>query len=120
MMMIKKLRENYFNLSLTVNSLIENNHVAVFLLVGTLVLVSTTTNADAQGFDGKKYGELCKRVLETVEGKFGALLTAAAGLGALVASAAGGFRMAWSLVVVAVGSFTLRTYQEIWFSPCGG
>lgn len=85
-----------------------------------MFILFSSNSAEAQGFDGKKYGEICKRVLETVEGKFGALLTAAAGLGALVASAAGGFRMAWSLLVVAIGSFTLRTYQEIWFQPCGG
>lgn len=117
---MKKISEIYLNYSINLNAILEHD-LSKFVMFACAVFYLCGANpAEAQGFDGKKYGEVCKRVLETVEGKFGSLLTAAAGLGALVASATGGFKMAWSLLVVAIGSFTLRTYQEIWFEKCGG
>lgn len=117
---MKIVSDLYLDLSIQLNSLLERDSSKAALFVCTMLILLSSNSAEAQGFDGKKYGVICTRILETVEGKFGSLLTAAAGLGALVSSAAGGFKMAWSLLVVAIGSFTLRTYQEIWFAKCGG
>lgn len=57
----------------------------------------------------------CGVLLKYVEGPFGALITAAAGIGAIVAAALGGFKVAWTLVVTAVGAFILRSYMTLWF-----
>ncbi len=83
-----------------------------------LFLLTLYASDDAYAYNDKKYGQVCRNLLKELDGDFGSLLTAAAGLGAVVASAAGGFKIAWSLVVVAVGSYTLKTYQEIWFDAC--
>ena len=66
------------------------------------------------------YGMACDGILQLVEGTFGALVTAVAGIGAIVASAVGGFKMAWSLIVVAVGAFVLRSYISLFNGTCGG
>lgn len=58
----------------------------------------------------------CGKLLQYVEGPFGALITAAAGIGAIVAAALGGFKVAWTLVVTAVGAFILRAYMSLWFA----
>jgi hypothetical protein len=68
------------------------------------------------GYDGKKFGDICKKVLEAHDdGGYGSLLTAMAGMGAILASAMGGFKVAWSLLVVAIGSFILNSYKDLWF-----
>lgn len=66
------------------------------------------------------YGQACDGLLQLVEGTFGALITAAAGVGAIVASAVGGFKMAWALVVVSVGAFILRSFITLFNGTCGG
>lgn len=73
------------------------------------------------GYDGQKFGDICEKTFGYLEGGFGALLAAVAGIGAIVASAAGGFRVAWALVVVSVGAFILREYITIFFTGgCSG
>lgn len=58
----------------------------------------------------------CNKLLQYIEGPFGALITAGAGIGAIVAAALGGFKVAWTLVVTAVGAFILRAYMSLWFA----
>jgi hypothetical protein len=89
---------------------------ASFFIVCIMILLLQIDSASA--YNGEKYREVCSKTLEMVHGGFGALLMASAGVGAVVASAAGGFRIAWALVVVALGAFTLKEYQELWFEPC--
>lgn len=67
------------------------------------------------GYKDDKFGLVCKSTLDYLHGGFGALLTAITGLGAIIASAVGGFRMAWALLVVSIGSFILQSYMEMWF-----
>ncbi len=61
-------------------------------------------------------GQACNKLLAYIEGPFGALITASAGIGAIVAAALGGFKVAWTLVVTAVGAFILRAYMSLWFA----
>ena len=94
---------------------------SALVLAGGFVLVSGFTSlafaeGDASGMG--KYTTACNYLLELIEGPFGALLTAGAGIGAIVASALGGFKMAWTLVVVAVGAFILRGYLTLFFAAC--
>ena len=70
---------------------------------------------ETQSQGAKKYGLICRKILTLLEDDLGALLTAMAGLGAIIASVMGGFKMAWSLLVVSIGSFVLRAYKEYWF-----
>lgn len=78
------------------------------LTVSVMVILVFADNAFA--FDDAKYKAVCKAAMDYIEGDFGALLTAVAGTGAIVASAIGGFKTAWSLLVVAVGAFILRNF----------
>lgn len=80
--------------------------LAVIAICSVLLVAD---NAFAQ-FDDGKYTTVCQNAMKYLEGDFGALLTALAGIGAIVASAVGGFKVAWSLLVVAVGAFILREF----------
>ncbi len=73
---------------------------------------------DAHAYTGEKYKELCGKFLTEIAGDLGSLFAAIAGVGAIIASAMGGMKMAWSLVVVSIGSYILQTYQELWFDSC--
>lgn len=70
----------------------------------------------ADGYDEEKWGKTCDSTMKYLtEGGFSALLTAIAGVGAIVAFAAGGFRAAWALLIVSMGSFILRSYLDAFF-----
>lgn len=70
-------------------------------------------------YDDSKFGLVCNKSMTYTEGGFGALLTAASGVGSVVAAATGSFRTFWALLVVSVGSFIVRNYLELWFAGCG-
>jgi hypothetical protein len=111
------VKEFYLTFSVMLAGIIEARALAIVLIFGIACVLSPDT---ASAFDGQRFEQVCSKTLEMMHGGFGALLMATAGVGAVVASAAGGFRIAWALVVVAVGAFTLKEYQELWTSPCGG
>lgn len=50
-----------------------------------------------------------------IEGSFGALVMVSAGIGALLSAAFGQYRATLSLLVVAVGSFVLRSFVTTFF-----
>lgn len=60
----------------------------------------------------------CSQLLQYIEGGFASLVAAAAGLGAIVAAAVGGFKAAWALLVVSIGAFILRTYIGVFLAQC--
>lgn len=64
--------------------------------------------------------QACSRLLGFIEGGFGALVATAAGIGVIIAAAAGGFRTAWCLLVVSVGCFILRSYLTLFHAGCRG
>ena len=99
------------------NRYIENTFEKGMFLLG-IVLLNQGLSEIAHAGSGS-YAMACNGILSLVEGTFGALLTSVAGIGAIVASAMGGFKMAWSLVVVAVGSFILRSYITLFNGDCG-
>jgi hypothetical protein len=90
----------------------------LFKLVAVMLFIALADNGSAHAYNGERFRLICHLNLNMVHGGFGALLMASAGVGAVVASAAGGFRIAWALVVVSVGAFTLREYQELWTVQC--
>ena len=55
-----------------------------------------------------------------MKGSFGALITAVAGIGAIIASAVGAYRAAMNFIVVACGSFILQAMVDLFFDvDCG-
>lgn len=55
-----------------------------------------------------------------MQGSFGALITAVAGIGAIIASAVGAYRAAMNFIVVACGSFILQAMVDLFFNvDCG-
>ena len=92
-------------------------HASTLLFLAGFFLLFTSVE-DAFAF-GNRYGQICVAVLDMFENQnFGALCTACAGMGAICAAAMGGFKMAWTLVVVSIGSFVLREYYQIFFPEC--
>lgn len=75
--------------------------------------------ADAGGaaaaFDDRHIREGVCQLLALIEGPLGALLTTVAGIGAVVSSAFGAYRAGYSMVVVACGSFCMRSLVSLWF-----
>lgn len=84
-----------------------------------VVLLSATFVSDAHA-GGGTFGFACQKMLLLVEGAFGALVAAVAGVAAILAAALGGFKMAWSLVVVSIGAFILRSWILLFQGSCGG
>lgn len=65
--------------------------------------------------DQTRFEEACKATLGMVEGAFGALVMIAAGVGSILSAAFGQYRASLSLMVVAMGSFVLRSLVSTFF-----
>ena len=117
---VAKLQKKFQNFCIQASVKSEKYTPAVVcLLVTGIVVLGMNDSASAQVAGDAKYRDACNRLLGLMEGSFGALVTVAAGVGAIIASAVGGFKMAWTLVVVAVGAFILRAYVTLFFAGCG-
>ena len=110
------MKIDFLKFCVRVHFLSSENRLALGVL--GLLWFSALSPEQALAYNGEKYAEVCRGVLGILGGDFGSLLTAAAGVGAIVAAATGGFKAAWTLIVVAIGSFVLKEYTEIWFNPC--
>ena len=102
----------------------EQHILFYFLVITAFIQVSISPNeVVAVAAGGGPHGDpsaACDRILGYIEGGFGSLVAAAAGLAAIIAAAVGGFKAAWALLVVGVGSFIVRSYITLFLSPCGG
>src|SRR5262245_10429742 len=94
---------------------VENPSTLCWLFVTALVLGSAP-EAFAQNSGTPLTA--CTQLLSYIEGGFASLVAAAAGLGAIVAAAVGGFKAAWALLVVSIGAFILRTYIGVFLAQC--
>lgn len=112
---IKKIKNVYANSCLKAYFLSDGQKAAISILGIAAVLFASPENAHA---GAGTYGQACNKMLGLIEGAFGALVAAAAGVAAILAAALGGFKMAWSLVVVAVGSFVLRAFISLFNGVC--
>lgn len=54
-------------------------------------------------------------LFKLIEGSFGALIMVVSGLGAIVAASMGAYRASVGMIVVAVGSFILRSLVSLFF-----
>ena len=114
----KLYRNSCIGLSLTAE---RHANTILFVLGIFLVCFGAAGAVYAQGdiFGLGRYNTACSYLLGFIEGPFGALVTVGAGIGAIIAAAVGGFKMAWTLVVVAIGAFILRAWITLFFAPCG-
>lgn len=103
---------------------ISKNANNILLVFGALLLVGGILDfsyAQTQGsFSEAKYNDNLIRnavanLFAMIEGAFGALIMVVAGLGAIVAAAMGAYRLAVSMLVVAVGAFILRALVSLFF-----
>ncbi len=102
-------------MKLTYKLLWRREVVLLALMVCTILVMDHYAYA---AFDETRYKTICSRVLTLLEGKFGAMLTAATGVGAVVSAALGSFKMAWGLVIVSVGCFIAKGYVALFFAAC--
>lgn len=102
---------------------IVNNANSMLLVVGVVLLtggVVELSHAQTASFSEAAYNDELVRnavaaLFELIEGAFGALIMVVAGLGAIVAAAMGAYRLAVSMLVVAVGAFILRALVSLFF-----
>lgn len=92
----------------------------VTLLFGGLLIAPDAITQDTQTYSRANYEEALVSnavgmLFRLIEGSFGALVMVVAGLGAIVAAAMGAYRLAISMLVVAVGAFILRALVSLFF-----
>lgn len=99
-------------------------HSSLLLFTAGVILLGAGMSELALAEDGSGGNSgtarlACSKLLQYIEGGFGALVASAAGIGAIVAAAVGGFKAAWCLLVVSIGAFILRAYITLFNAGCG-
>lgn len=101
---------------------------AVLFVAGLAVLalglsheVVAQTGGGAMGtkYNDVRIANAVNAIMTYLEGTFGALIMAAAGIGAIMSAAFGQYKAALSLMVVAVGAFILRSLMSTFFNDDG-
>ena len=99
-------------------------HARAVLFIAGVSLLALGLSADVvaqQGFINTNYNDekianAVNAIMTYLEGSFGALIMAASGIGAIMSAAFGQYKAALSLMVVAVGSFILRSLIGTFFN----
>ncbi len=100
------------------------SQIALFIFGVALIAGGLSLEAMAQEvqselvgtYNDERVAEAVNRMFGYIEGSFGALIMVAAGLGAIMSAAFGQYRAALGLLVVAVGSFILRSLVGTFFN----
>jgi hypothetical protein len=87
---------------------------AILMVSGMTVEASAYTAVNSYNDD--RVAEAADVILTYINGAFGALVMIACGVAAILSSAFGQYRAAMGLMVVAVGSFILRSLVNTWFN----
>jgi hypothetical protein len=103
--------------------------VALFIMGVTVLSLGLAPEVIAQGgfvggktsatYNDVKIANAVNTIMTYLEGSFGALVMAAAGIGAILSAAFGQYKAALSLMVVAVGAFILRSLISTFFNDIG-
>lgn len=96
--------------------------LALFLLGIVVLSVGFEWEAVAQRnirYNNIRLTQATNGVLLYLEGSFGALVMVASGIGAILSSAFGQYKAALGLMVVAIGSFILRSLMSTFFNDQG-
>ena len=99
-------------------------HARAVLFIAGVSLLALGLSADvvADGgfvntnYNDEKIANAVNAIMTYLEGSFGALIMAASGIGAIMSAAFGQYKAALSLMVVAVGSFILRSLIGTFFN----
>lgn len=91
----------------------------LILLAGLIVDVEAQHRPHTITYNDERLRGAMNAVLTYLEGSFGALIMVAAGVLAIVSSAFGQYRAALGLLIVAVGSFILRSLVSTFFNDRG-
>jgi len=113
---LNKLRQSYTDAC--IGFLIAPSKIQRSLLFAVGVVLIASLGAENAYAGAGTFGNACSKMLLLVEGAFGALVAAVAGVAAILAAALGGFKMAWSLVVVSIGAFILRSWIQLFQGSC--
>jgi hypothetical protein len=105
--------------AIRVRFMLERRFDLILVVLGSILLISgLTTLANAlstTAFDDTEIKNAICQLFTFQEGAFGALVMVVAGIGAIVSSAFGAYRAATSLIVVACGSYILRSLVSLFF-----
>jgi hypothetical protein len=101
-------------------SIATTHATSLTFLYGCLLLTFGLTQLSHANNGGPAYNPAEIRgavqlLFNLIEGAFGALVMVVAGIGAIISSAFGAYRAAVSLIVVATGSFILRSLVSLFF-----
>ena len=77
---------------------------------------SASLNAHDINYNDSQVAQAVVAILTMIEGSFGALVMVGAGIAAILSSAFGQYRAALGCLVVAVGSFILRSVMSTFFN----
>lgn len=129
---IKAFSTNVKNASVTVAQKMSASSIAptesqaraVLFIVGIAILgfglsheVSAQIGREAEiQYNDTRISNAVNAIMTYLEGSFGALIMAASGVGAIMSAAFGQYKAALSLMVVAVGSFILRSLISTFFN----
>lgn len=125
--LLEKPGQNYDKLCIWLSEAAMQNSSHIALAAGVALLtagLSEMAHAQTQfepGSGGLPSGtslQACNKLLQYIEGSFGSLVATAAGIGAIVAAAVGGFKAAWCLLVCSIGAFILRAYITLFNRAC--
>ena len=75
-----------------------------------------TAQSGSTKYNDARIANAVNAVMTYLEGTFGALVMAAAGIGAILSAAFGQYKAALSLMVVAIGAFILRSLMSTFFN----
>jgi hypothetical protein len=122
--MLNKIKSQYTKACQSVagKSTPSSQSVQIGLFVLGVVLISSGIALDASAYTQKatyndaRIAESADVILTFLNGAFGALVMVASGIGAIISGAFGQYRAALGLMVVAVGSFIVRSLISTWFN----
>jgi hypothetical protein len=86
------------------------------LTIGLLSHVYAQGYTEQATYNDHRIAESVDVILTYITGTFGALVMVSAGIAAIISSAFGQYRAALGLLVVALGSFILRSLISTWFN----
>ena len=84
--------------------------------IGLLVCGLSVSGLAESNYNDERLADATNAILTYLEGSFGALVMVSAGIGAILSSAFGQYRAALGCLVVAVGSFILRSVLGTFFN----
>lgn len=97
-------------------------HIQSVLLIAGIGLIFAGLSLPAEAYtplanyNDDRIAEAADVIMTYVHGSFGALIMVCSGIAAILSAAFGGYRAALGLLVVAVGSFILRSLVATWFN----